>query len=65
MNIAADTKQYNSFRACIQIIERDIELTFFQKKVVTDSRSIATEKFCPVATIRGQLPQTQSASICR
>ena len=46
-------------------MERSNDITFFLTKVVGDSRSIATENFCPAETIRGQLPENQSASICR
>ena len=45
-------------------MERSNEITFFQTKVVGEPRSIATENFCPAGTFRGQLPETQSASIC-
>ena len=58
MNIAADTKQNNSFRACIQIIERDIELTFFQKKDVTDSCLIATKNSCLGSILRTTTRET-------
>ena len=37
------------------MIERDIELTFFQKKVVRDSRLIATETSCPGEAFCGEL----------
>ena len=45
-------------------MEPSNEITFFLSKVVGDSPSIATENFCPAETIRGQLPEKQSASIC-
>ena len=49
MNIAADTWQYNSLLAsALKIIEQENELTFFfQKKVVRDSRLIASENSFP------------------
>ena len=43
------------FAPALQTIERDIELTFFQKKVSRGSRLIATETLCPWKSFRGQL----------
>ena len=46
-------------------MEQSNEITIFLTKVVGDSRSMATESFCPAETIRALLPEKQSASICR
>ena len=56
---------YRLLATALKVIERSKEFTFFQTKVVGDSRSIATEAFCIDETIRRQLPEKQSASICR
>ena len=47
----------------VQIINRDIELSFFQMESVRDSRLIATDNSCPGKTFCGQLADNESASI--
>ena len=65
MNINADTYQNNSFFRLfsVQIINRDIELSFFQMESVRDSRLIALDNLCPGRTFCGQLADKESASI--
>ena len=65
MNISADTYQNSSFFRLfsVQIINRDIELSFFQMESVRDSRLIATDNSCPGKTFCGQLADNESASI--
>ena len=47
----------------VQIINRDIELSFFQIESVRNSRLIGTDNSCPGKTFRGQLADKESASI--
>ena len=46
-------------------MERSKQSTFIQTKVVGDSRSIATKNVSLGETYCGQLPEKQSAPICR
>ena len=60
--MAVDNKQYNRILAsALKVIQRSNN--FFL--VFGDPRSIAPENFCPVEFFCGQLPEKQSASVCR
>ena len=56
-----DNQQCNSiFVSALKGMERSMDMTVFQLKVVEDSRSIASETTCPSKTFT----RKQSASIC-